>query len=116
MPVKRIPISEIRRAPIRHEQLHLVLVQRIRDLQEDLDEGFPKPLDNWLDEFKRDPDPESEVRWWEGLAGCYLRYVAPKEFTLEQKRAAFKVLFMLCMGGDMQSVAEVSCLPESARA
>jgi hypothetical protein len=115
MPPKRIPISQIRPSAIRHEQLPLVLTARIRHLQQTLGEVFPKPLETWIDEFKRDANPESEVLWWERLTSFYVAYTKPKDLALEQKKAVFKILFTLGMGGDFQSLtAEIAILPEEA--
>ena len=73
-------------------------------------------MEEWLDGFRRDARPESEVRGWERLTRCYLAYTEPKDLSFKQKQAAFKILFTLGMGNDLQGVGvELSCLPEGAR-
>jgi hypothetical protein len=117
VPAKRIPISEIRKAPIRHEHLPVALVTRIGELQQALAEVYPKPIENWLDEFKRDTDPEAEVDWWESLVAGYRAYTEPKDLTLSQKKAAFKIFLLGGMGEDLRSLAaEFACLPEGSQA
>jgi hypothetical protein len=113
---KQIPISQLKRGPIRHEQLSLSLTVRINYLRQALDEVYTQSMEKWLDEFQRDANPESEVVWWERLTRCYLAYTEPKDLSFKQKQAAFKILFTLGMGSDLQAVsAELGCLPEGAR-
>jgi len=113
---KQIPLSQLKRGPIRQEQLALSLTARINYLRQALEEVYSQPIEKWLDEFQRDANPESEVVWWERLTRCYLAYTEPKDLSFEQKRAAFKILFTLGMGNDLQSVnAELACLPDGAR-
>jgi hypothetical protein len=113
---KQIPISQLKRGPIRHEQLSLSLTARINYLCQTLDEVYSQSIDKWLDEFRRDANPESEVIWWERLTRCYLGYTEPKDLSREQKQAAFKVLFTLGMGSGLQSVSiELAKLPEGAK-
>jgi hypothetical protein len=113
---KKIPISQIARGPIRHEQLSLSLTARINYFRQALDEVYPQPIEKWLDEFQRDENPESEVVWWERLTRCYLAYTESKDLSFKQKQAAFKILVTLGMGDDLQAVsAELACLPHGAR-
>jgi hypothetical protein len=113
---KQIPISQLKRGPIRHEQLSLSLTARINYLQHTLEEVYSQPIEKWLDEFQRDANPESEVVWWERLTRCYLAYTEPKDLSFKQKQAAFKILFTLGMGSDLKGVsAELDCLPVGAR-
>ena len=113
---KQIPISQLKRGPIRHEQLSLSLTARINYLRQALEEVYSQPIEKWLDEFQRDMNPESEVVWWERLTRCYLAYTEPKDLSFKQKQAAFKILFTLGMGNDLQALdVELGCLPEGAR-
>jgi hypothetical protein len=113
---KQIPISQLKRGPIRHEQLSLSLTARINYLRQALHEVYAQPMEKWLDEFQRDTNPESEVVWWERLTRCYLAYTEPKDLSFKQKQAAFKALFTLAMGSDLQALdAELGSLPQGAR-
>jgi hypothetical protein len=113
---KQIPISQLKRGPIRHEQLSLSLTARINYLQEALDEVYPQTIEQWLDEFQRDANPESEVVWWERLTRCYLASTEPKTLSLRQNQSAFKVLFTLGMGNDLHGMgAEIANLPEGSQ-
>jgi hypothetical protein len=112
---KQIPISQLKRGPIRHEELPLSLTARISYLQQALEEVYSQPIEEWLDEFRRDANPESEVIWWERLTRCYLAYTETKDLSFKQKQAAFKILFALGMGNDLRGVSvELASLPDGA--
>jgi hypothetical protein len=113
---KQIPISQLKRGPIRHAQLSLSLTARINYLQQALDEVYPQTIEQWLDAFQRDANPESEVMWWERLTRCYLAYTEPRDLSLQQKQAAFKILFTMGMGSSLQDMsAEIASLPEGSQ-
>ena len=57
-------------------------------------EVYPRSLEEWLDGFRRDANPESEVQWWERLARCYTTYNQTNSLTGDQKQALFRILFM----------------------
>ena len=112
---KRIDPAKLKRGPIRHQQLPLTLVARINYLQTALHEVYPQSIDVWLDAFKRDAHPEQEVVWWERLTRCHLAYTDDKELTSEQRSAAFKIIFGLCMGSGPETLAnDLAKLPEGA--
>jgi len=113
---KRLPISQLTRGPIRNEDLSLSLTARINYLRLTLDEVYPQSLETWLDAFRRDANPESEVLWWERLTRCYLAYVEPKDLSMKQKQAAFKILFTLGMGSSLQDMgAAIATLPDGSQ-
>ena len=92
---KRIDPSKLKPGPIRHEHLSLSLMARINYLRSTLQEVFPQSMDEWLDAFRRDANPEAEVKWWERLARCYRGYSDKRELSAEQKKALFSVVFKL---------------------
>jgi len=71
---KRIDPAKLKRGPIRHEELPLALISRINYLRSTLHEVHPMSMEEWLDGFRRDANPESEVRWWERLTRLYRGY------------------------------------------
>ena len=115
MPRKQIPISQLTRSPLRHEPLSLSLTDRINHLRLTLEEAYPQSMETWLDGFRRDANPESEVLWWERLTRCYLGYTEAKHLSSDQKQAVFRVLFKLAMGSDPQELhLDLAHLPDGA--
>ena len=114
---KSIDPHKLKPGPIRHEQLPLSLIARINHLRLTLNEVYPQSMEKWLDGFQRDTNPESEVQWWERVARCYQSYTDTKILNVEQKRAAFRILFTVAMGSQSKEAeADLATLPEGALA
>ena len=112
---KRIDPAKLKPGPIRHEQLPLSLVARINYLHSTLHEVFPQSMEEWLDAFRRDANPESEILWWERLTRCYRGYSNTRALSAEQKKALFSVVFKLGNGSDVEELAgDLAKLPEGA--
>lgn len=72
-------------------------------------------MEEWLDGFRRDANPESEILWWERLTRFYTGYCDTKDLNAGQKQALFRVLFKMAMGIDPQALAsDLAKLPEGA--
>jgi hypothetical protein len=112
---KRIDPAKLKRGPIRHEELPLSLVARINYLRSTLHDVHPMSMEEWLDGFRRDANPESEVRWWERLTRLYRGYSDTRNLSAEQTKALFSVVFRLGMGLDDQPLTtDQAKLPEGA--
>ena len=70
------------------------LIERVVSIKEALSIPYPKPLQEWIDGFKRDLHPEREIEIWEGIAERYINFIKGKHFTLAQHKEIFK--FYLC--------------------
>jgi hypothetical protein len=46
----------------------------ITSFRSKLEEVYPQSLEMRLDGFQRDVHPDTEVAWWERVAGCYVAY------------------------------------------
>ena len=115
MTAETIDPNKLTRGPIWHEQLSPSLVARISYLRDALYEVHPQSLDEWLDAFRRDAHPESEVRWWERLTRCYLTYSITQDLNAQQEGAAFRIIFKLGMGCQPEALdVDLATLPEGA--
>jgi hypothetical protein len=54
----------------------------------------PSSFEKWVDDFKRDTDPDSELKIWEQIAAAYEAYTATKNLPLAAKREVYGVLLM----------------------
>jgi hypothetical protein len=112
---QRIDPTKLKRGSIRHEVLPLSLVARINYLCSALHEVHPMSIEEWLDGFRWDANPESEVRWWERVTRLYTGYSETRDLSAEQQKALFSVVFRLGMGLDDEPlVAELAKLPGGA--
>lgn len=73
--------EKIKFGPIRHENLSLKLIIRIRIIRAALLEVYPDTFYSWLDGFKRDMHPEDEIHIWEKIVAIYLEYFSYKKTT-----------------------------------
>jgi hypothetical protein len=87
MPKQRRRLDETKPGPIRHAGLPPALVARIERLHLTFGEVYPQSMEEWLDGFQRDLNPEPEVVWWERLAHCYVEYSHSQELNPQQKQA-----------------------------
>jgi hypothetical protein len=100
--------------PIRQPHLSPELVLRTEAIRAAVAEVCPISAEEWLDGFQRDHNPEREVIWWECVARCYTDFTAKETLPLEQKQAAFKVIFGLFGGLEAKDVvADAAALSES---
>lgn len=115
MSQKRVKLDQLKRGPIRHPELSLLLLARIRSLRSKLEEVHPLSMEEWLDGFQRDAHPDTEVAWWERVARCYEEYSGQQELNPQQRQAAFKLIFGLAMGSTAEDVeADLDQLPANA--
>lgn len=56
-------------------------MERINALQQTFAEVDPTPLAKWVEDFKRDVDPERELRIYEAMAQAYRAYCQGKNLS-----------------------------------
>jgi hypothetical protein len=107
--------KHLRPGPIRREQLSPELVLRIDTVRVAVAEVCTLTEAEWRDAFQRDANPEQELLWWERVSACYVELVALRTFALDQRQAAFNVIFGLMSGLEAEQLqADLAKLPESA--
>ena len=95
--IRKVKIEEINLNPsTRHTALSDELIVRIKAFKDILKEAEPTPLEITIDNFRRDKEPEKEIRVWEKIAKEYQDQVFKKpNMTLQEKRQLIgKLLFI----------------------
>jgi hypothetical protein len=106
--------KDLKPGPICHPRLSPVLAIRVEAVRAILAEVCPISCEEWLDGFQRDQRPGREIMWWERVARCYTGFTAKETLSLEQKQAAFKIMFGLFIGLQAKDiVADAAALSES---
>ena len=82
---------------IRHSELTDTQVNRIRALQAHLGKYDGLTLDQWIDNFKRDANPDRELAVWDAISGAMRMTEEKMALTQDQSREAFKVVLMSSM-------------------
>jgi hypothetical protein len=80
--------------PIMHETLSEDFIRRLKAFKAVLAEVETIPLENTIDHFRRDHDPEKALRHWEHMAKVYAATMAEyRHLSLAQKKEVLGFLF-----------------------
>ena len=99
--LQRVKIHDLKPSPtFRHETLPAPLIDRIKNFMAILTEVFDTPLQEVIDNFRRDANPEREVEVWEKIAHHYQEATASRpDLSPDAKRELFSLLLKKSMGG-----------------
>jgi hypothetical protein len=107
--------DDIKPAPIRHSELPEPMLRRIRAAHAAVADVLPLTLDEWIDGFKRDENPERELEIWERMGGVYQLYTAYAELSDDQKMRVLRVVLGVFCGMPVQQMADdLANLPPGA--
>jgi len=112
--VEWIDPKTIQPGPIRRETLSDDQMARIRTLQSIFVEVDGQTVDQWVDDFKRDADPEKELQVWERMAKAYRAYCNGKQLSATIKKDVYRVVLLRSMASE-QEVLERVKLTELSR-
>ena len=90
----------------RHQSFSADVRSQIEGIKSALDEVHPKPLQNWEDGFRRDSNPEIEIKVWERIAAVYQRCIQDESLTPKQRMDYFNVI-STCSISSRNAVLEV---------
>jgi hypothetical protein len=80
---------------------------RIRTLQATFVEVDGQAVDQWVDNFKRDADPDRELRVWERMAKAYRAYCDGKKLSLEAKKDVYRIVLLRSMASEQDVLERV---------
>jgi len=89
-----VDTKTLNRGPVRREGLTPDQLRRTKEIQQALAEVDPSSLEEWVDGFKRDQDPEREIAVWEQIVRAYQSYCSTKRLTIEQKTDVLRILLV----------------------
>lgn len=95
--VEWIDPKAVQPGPVRHERLSEEQLARIRKLREVFSEVDGQTLEQWVDNFKRDLDPDRELRVWERMATAYEAFCRKRKLSAEGKKDAYRVVLLHSM-------------------
>src|ERR1035437_9977709 len=94
-------ISDLKKGPVRHSNMPLDFVDRVRAFKQVLIEVDLATLEETLDNLNSDMHPENELLIMEHIARVYQYYISQKEITaLPIKHEVFAVLVLASTGTD----------------
>ncbi len=92
----------IQPGPIQHESLTNEQLARLRTIYDVFAEVDGQPIEVWIDNFKRDIDPDRELAIWEIMASAYSQYCDDRELSFEAKQEVFQVVLLRSMTSEDQ--------------
>lgn len=92
--IEWVDVNQLKPGNIKHEQLTDLQIERIKKVQSVFAEVDSSPLETWIDNFKRDTNPDREIEIWERMARAYSKYINGKNLTLEAKKDVMQVLLL----------------------
>jgi hypothetical protein len=95
-------IASLHPGPVRHQQLNPKQMERIYKLRDTLAEVERSPIEKWVDNFKRDANPDKELAVWERIAAGYTRYCSSRPLSVEAKKDVFQLLLLRSMASERE--------------
>ena len=105
--VQWIDPGQIQPGPIRHETLPDEIVERIKVVQTVFAEVDPTPLEEWIENFKRDMNPDRELVIWEAMAAAYTSYNADRDMSLDKRKELFRILLIRSMSSTKDALTHL---------
>ena len=87
----------IQPGPIRRDSLTPEQMERARKLQTVFVEVDGQSVEQWVDNFKRDLNPDRELDIWETMAKAYTAYCSKRTLSPEAKKEVYKVVLLRSM-------------------
>ena len=95
--------SKLTPGEVRHQSLTDSQISRITELQQTFKEVDPTPLEKWIDDFKREQDPDREIAIWGSIVSPYRKFASSEGVDLAMKNEAFGLLLMRS-GGSLLNI------------
>lgn len=100
-------LASLKPEPIKRQGLSPKQMERIYKLRDTLAEVERSPIERWVDNFKRDVDPDKELTIWERIADGYARHCSRKRLSLEAKEDVFQLLLLRSMASEQEVLSHV---------
>jgi hypothetical protein len=105
--VQWIDLNEVQQGPTLHDKLPDELLSRIKTVHKTFADVDGTPLEKWIDDFKRDLDPEGNVKIWEDMQVAYSAYCDVRELPLATRKEVFEIVLMRSMMPDNDVLARI---------
>jgi hypothetical protein len=99
---KLADLDSLQPEPIRHQKLSPGQMERINKLRDTFAEVERSPIEKWVDNFKRDANPDKELAIWERMAAGYTRYCSRKQLSRAAKEDVFQLLLLRSMASELE--------------
>lgn len=107
--------NEIQMAPIMHDKLSDGQLKRIEAIYSVFDGIDGQTIEKWIEDFRRDLDPNPNILIWENMASTYRDYLSSRNLSQEEKWDVYRVILVRTMvpEDEVLNRIELSALGES---
>lgn len=96
--LKSINPNDLIPGPIVHDQLSDEQIEKITKIQSAFSDVYQISLDETITNFKRDRNPDNEIRVWLNMMQAYEKFISKDpEITVEKKSEVFKLILTRSM-------------------
>ncbi|MBC8754189.1 hypothetical protein H2O64_05865 [Kordia sp. YSTF-M3] len=92
--VQLVDPNTIEQGPILNKTLTDKQIEQITYLFETFKEVDPTPKEKWIENFKRDLNPDNEIAIWMMMANAYTSFCKDKTISLATKNEVFKLVLI----------------------
>ena len=106
-PVEKINVKELSPGPVVHENLSEAQLEKIMRIQRVLAEVNPSTLEETIDDFKSEQNPDKEIAIWLAMANAYEKFTGNhKGLDRNKKEEAYNLILMRSMENEADAKAE----------
>ena len=105
-PEKNVKLGDIEPGPIRHQTLPADLIERIRSYKKILGASDSVSIDEAVDGYRRDLNPDKEVAIWERIAQIFQHFTDGHQIADQARRLeVLRALLLISTGAEVQETA-----------
>jgi hypothetical protein len=102
MAIKKVKLSEVELGPHQHATLPAELIERIKAYKQILGDADAVSVDEAIDDFRRDLNPEKEVVIWERIAHVFKNFTERHRISRLDRFEVLRVVLMLSTGAEVR--------------
>ena len=95
--IQWIDPAKIQQGPIRRDSLSEDQVSKIMDIHKVMGKYDGQPIEKWIDDFKRDMNPDREIAIWQAMARAMVDVENRPGYCDEKKKESYKIVLMSSM-------------------
>ena len=105
---RTIDLHDLQRGPIQHAVLAPELIERIKAYKAVIGDADPASLEDAIDDFRRDRNPEKEVRVWERIAHVFHHFaIGHRVRDWLRRMHVLSVLLVISTGASLPEKTEL---------
>jgi accessory colonization factor AcfC len=95
-------------APAVHGTLSAAQLEKITTIQRIFAEVNPSTLEETIDDFKQEQDPDREIAIWSAMANAYEKFTNRKPLDINKKTEVYNLILMRSMENEADAKAETN--------